>query len=60
MRYLGFLNFANFYYQFIKSFNKITVSIISMLKITMLSQQLIVDKMLATNEVGSIKSGKLT
>lgn len=32
-RHLGFLDFTNFYLQFIKGFNKIVVSLISMFKI---------------------------
>ena len=57
-----FLGFANFNYWFIKSFNKIAAPLTVMLKTTMLSQVLAVNKMLgarvfAANKPSDIKGG---
>ena len=52
-----FLDFANFYQQFIQSFNKIATPFISMLKIIMLSPVLIANEIFAANEVDGVKSG---
>ena len=63
-----FLGFANFYWQFIQGFSKIVTLLTSVLKITVLLQVLVTNKMLAVNEVGYVedfeelieKSGKLS
>ena len=55
-----FSSFANFYYWFIKSFNKIVVLFIQMPKIIVLSQLLDANIVLATNDINSIKNIELT
>ena len=52
-----FLDFANFYQQFIQDFSKIAASFTSILKTIVLSQVLVANEVLAVNEVGSVENG---
>ena len=50
-----FLDFANFYQQFIQSFSKIATPLTSMLKTTVSSHMLVANELFAADEVGGVE-----